>query len=181
MKTGRVTYKIAVMGLFIALSYIGTRINFPVLVGGAKTMFHLGNSFCLLAALLLGGAWGGFSGAVGMTFFDLTSGYQYYAPQTFVLKFIIGLICGILFRNLPIKNESVRVVVSCSAAMLFNVIFDPIASFFTSKYILGAPKELSSLLAKWSMATTFVNAVIAVIIAAVLYKALKTALIKKGV
>ena len=176
------TYKIALVGLFTALSYLGARINFPLAIAGGKTMFHLGNSFCLIAALLLGGVWGGTAGALGMALFDLTSeGYQYYVPQTLILKFFIGIICGFLFKRLTIKNDSLRLLISCSAAMLFNIIFDPLASFLTSKYIIGAPKELSALIAKWAAGTTFANALIAIAIASVLYKALKTALFEKGI
>lgn len=43
-----------------ALCYIGFsffKIDIPV--GTEKTAFHLGNVFCVLAALFLGGLWGG--------------------------------------------------------------------------------------------------------------------------
>lgn len=55
------------------------KIDIPV--GTEKTAFHLGNVFCVLAALFLGGLWGGMAGAVGMTIADLTSGYVTSAPQ----------------------------------------------------------------------------------------------------
>ena len=38
--------------------------------GGDATSLHLGNAFCVLAALLLGGGYGGLAGAVGMTIAD---------------------------------------------------------------------------------------------------------------
>lgn len=34
-------------------------------------MYHVGNAFCVLAALLLGGWYGGLAGAIGMTISDL--------------------------------------------------------------------------------------------------------------
>ena len=51
--------KLAQAGLLAALCYIGFaffKIDIPV--GPEKTAFHLGNVFCVLAALLLGGYWG---------------------------------------------------------------------------------------------------------------------------
>lgn len=61
-------------GLLAALCYIGFaffKLDIPV--GTSSTAFHLGNVFCVLAALLLGGFWGGLAGAVGMTIGDLTT------------------------------------------------------------------------------------------------------------
>ena len=63
--------KLAQAGLLAALCYIGFaffKIDIPV--GPEKTAFHLGNVFCVLAALLLGGYWGGLAGAIGMTIAD---------------------------------------------------------------------------------------------------------------
>ena len=57
--------KLAQAGLMAALCYIGFaffKIDIPV--GPEKTAFHLGNVFCVLGALLLGGPWGGLAGAV---------------------------------------------------------------------------------------------------------------------
>ena len=76
MKNDRV-YKLSLSALFAALCYIGFayfKIDIPV--GDSKTAFHLGNVFCVLAALFIGPFWGGLSGAVGMTIADLTSGYD---------------------------------------------------------------------------------------------------------
>ena len=81
--------------LFAALCYVGfayCKIDIPV--GMEKTAFHLGNVFCVLAALFLGGFWGGMSGAIGMTIADLTTGYVTSAPKTFLLKLCIGLAVG---------------------------------------------------------------------------------------
>ena len=86
---------LAQASVFAALCYIGFalfKIDIPV--GAEKTAFHLGNVFCVLAALFLGGLWGGMAGAVGMTIADLTSGYVTSAPKTFLLKLGIGLIVG---------------------------------------------------------------------------------------
>lgn len=88
---------LAEAALLAALCYVGAgylKIDIPV--GTEKTMFHLGNVFCVLAALLLGGMWGGLAGAVGMTLSDLMTGYVTSAPKTFLLKLCIGLIVGLV-------------------------------------------------------------------------------------
>ena len=48
-------------------------------------------------------------------------------------------------------------------------------------YILGQPQEMASVLAKWSTATTFVNAVVSVILVALLYRVLRPLLEKAGI
>ena len=60
--------------IFAALCYVGfTYLRIDIPVGTEKTAFHLGNVFCVLAALFVGGFWGGMAGAIGMTLADLTT------------------------------------------------------------------------------------------------------------
>ena len=54
----------------------------------------------VLAALLLGGVYGGLSGAIGMGIADIMDPvYITGAPKTFVLKFCIGLIVGLVAKK----------------------------------------------------------------------------------
>ena len=91
--------KVVMTGMFAALSYVVftfLQIKIP-LPGGDATSIHLGNAVCVLGALILGGVWGGIGGAVGMTIGDLLDPvYVVYAPKTFILKFCIGLITGLV-------------------------------------------------------------------------------------
>ena len=178
-------YKMSMAALFAALCYIGFayfKIDIPV--GTEKTAFHLGNVFCVLAALFIGPFWGGMAGAVGMTIADLTSGYVTSAPKTFVLKLCIGLIAGFVAHKVfHISKEqdrkvpvSVAAVLSCTAGMAFNVVADPVVGYFYKMYLLGVPQEAASIWAKMGAVTTLVNAVVAVIAATVFYLALRPAL-----
>ena len=179
------TRKIVFASLLAALCYIGFsyfRIDIPV--GSEKTAFHLGNVFCVLAALLIGGFWGGMSGAVGMTIADLTTGYVTSAPKTFLLKLCIGLISGFVAHKIfHISNEENRkvslpaaTILSCAAGMGFNVVADPVVGYFYKTYILGVPQSVASIWAKMGAVTTLVNAIVAVIVASIFYLALRPAL-----
>ncbi len=60
LEDGRI-YKLALTGLFAALSYVvftflQIKITLP---GGDATSIHLGNAVCVLGALILGGDWAG--------------------------------------------------------------------------------------------------------------------------
>ena len=180
--------RLTLAGLMAALCYIGFaffKIDIPV--GPEKTAFHFGNVFCVLAALLLGGYWGGLAGAVGMTIGDLTTAYVTSAPKTFLLKLFIGLIVGLvahkickLSRAHSPKYVATSTVLASIAGMAFNIIADPLVGYFYKMYLLGVPQEISSLLAKWSSVTTTVNAIVAVIAASIFYLALRPALKKSG-
>lgn len=179
------TRKLVFAALLAALCYIGFsyfRIDIPV--GSEKTAFHLGNVFCVLAALLIGGFWGGMSGAVGMTIADLTTGYVTSAPKTFLLKLCIGLIAGFVAHKVfHISSDEKRkvslpvaTVLSCFSGMAFNVVADPVVGYFYKTYILGVPQSVAAVWAKMGAVTTLVNAIVAVIVASVFYLALRPAL-----
>lgn len=175
--------------MFAALCYIGfTYCKIDIPVGAEKTAFHLGNVFCVLAALFLGGFWGGMAGAVGMTVADLTTAYVTSAPKTFILKLGIGLITGFVAHKIFHLSKDggtklslpAATVLSCTAGMLFNVVADPLVGYFYKMYVLGVPQEAATIWAKMGAVTTAVNAVIAVVAASVFYLALRPALKRSG-
>jgi len=178
--------KLTLAAMLAALCYVGFaffQIKIPV--GDSSTSFHLGNVFCVLAALCIGGLWGGLAGAVGMTIGDLFDPvYITSAPKTFILKLGIGLITGLVAHKVfHISSDEERktalpiaTVVSCAAGMAFNVVADPVVGYFYKTYVLGVPQDAATILAKMSAVTTSVNAVIAVIAATVFYLALRPAL-----
>ncbi len=180
--------RLAQAGLLTALCYIGFaffKIDIPA--GTEKASFHFGNVFCVLAALLLGGYWGGLAGAVGMTIGDLTTTYVTSAPKTFLLKLCIGLIVGLvahkifrLCRNHSPKYVTGVTVLAAVCGMGFNVVADPLVGYFYKTYLFGVPQDITSILVKISALTTSVNAVVAVIAASVIYLAVRPALKKAG-
>lgn len=181
------TRKLTQAALCAALCYIGfTFFKIDIPVGTEKTAFHLGNVFCVLAALLTDGLYGGLAGAIGMTIADLTAGYVTSAPKTFFLKLCIGLIVGFVAHKIFKLNKNEHssryvagaTVLSAAAGMVFNIFADPIAGYFYKTYLLGIPQDLSKTLAKIGALTTSVNAVAAVIVASILYLALRPAMKK---
>ena len=183
--------KLAQTGLMAALCFVTFtffQIKIPM-PGGGATSFHVGNAFCVLAALILGGWYGGLAGAIGLGIADMLDPvYITGAPKTFVLKLCIGLITGLIAHRIAKINESRDKkyifrwsMIASAAGLAFNVIADPLAGFFYNQYILGQPQQIAEVLAKWSTATTFVNAVLSLIIAGVLYNALRPVLLKTGI
>lgn len=180
--------RLAQAGLCAALCYIGFaffKIDIPI--GTEKTAFHFGNVFCVLAALLLGGYWGGLAGAVGMTIGDLTTTYVTSAPKTFFLKLCIGLITGLIAHKIfKLSKEHSKkyilgaTITACVGGMAFNIIADPLVGYFYKTWLFGIPQDIAQAFAKMAAVTTSVNAAIAVMAATVLYIALRPALKKAG-
>jgi uncharacterized membrane protein len=182
------TKVLAQAALCAALCYVGaTFIKIDIPVGTEKTMFHFGNVFCVLAALLIGGPWGGLAGAVGMTISDLTTAYVTSAPKTFILKLCIGLIVGFFAHRVfkISKDHSAKyitgaTIASTIAGMVFNIVADPVVGYYYKTYLLGVPQDVSKVLAKIGAVTTSVNAVIAIICASLIYLALRPVMKKTG-
>ena len=170
---------------FVSFTFLQIKIPMP---GGDATSLHIGNAFCVLAALLLGGVYGGLAGAIGMTIADILDPiYIVGAPKTFILKFCIGLIVGLVAHRIAKINESTDKkyvfrwsLIASIAGLGFNVIADPLVGYFYKQYILGQPQQMAEVLAKWSAATTFVNAVVSTVLVAVLYNVLRPVLLKSG-
>lgn len=170
---------------FVSFTYLQIKIPMP---GGDATSLHIGNAFCVLAALLLGGWYGGLAGAIGMTIADLLDPvYITVAPKTFVLKLCIGLITGLIAHKIAKISESDDKkyilkwsIISSIGGLAFNVIADPIVGFFYKQYVLGQPQDAAVILAKLSAVTTFVNAVVSVILVAIIYNAIRQILKKSG-
>ena len=190
MKTNSTVMKIAQTALFAALCYViftYLQIKIPM-PGGDATSIHLGNAFCVLAALLLGGWYGGLAGAIGMGIADVMDPiYITGAPKTFILKLCIGLITGLVAHKIAKINESTDKkyifkwsLLASVAGLAFNVIADPIVGYFYKQYILGQPQQMAEVLAKWSAATTFVNAILSTIVVVIIYNALRPVLAKSG-
>ena len=190
MKTNSTVMKIAQTALFAALCYViftYLQIKIPM-PGGEATSIHLGNAFCVLAALLLGGWYGGLAGAIGMGIADVMDPiYITGAPKTFILKLCIGLITGLVAHKIAKINESTDKkyifkwsLLASVAGLAFNVIADPIVGYFYKQYILGQPQQMAEVLAKWSAAATFVNAILSTIVVVIIYNALRPALAKSG-
>ena len=185
MKNDRLL-KLVQCALIAALAYIGfqvLRIDIPV--GTERTAIHLGNTFVVIGALLVGGPWGGVAGALGLTIADLTSGYVTSAPKTFILKLIMGLVTGFVAQKLMHKEERLNVkdqtkiaIISAAVALGLNVILDPLFGYYYKTYLFGIPQDMSATLAKIGSVATLVNSTVSTIIVGIIWPAVYTALKK---
>ncbi len=87
--------KLVLTAVFSALTFITTMIiQIPTPTNG---YINLGDCMVLTAAYVLGPIFGGFAAGLGSALADLVA-YPLYAPATFVIKFFMALVSGLLFK-----------------------------------------------------------------------------------
>lgn len=183
-------YKLVLTALMASLCYVAfTFLKIPIPTpGGDTTALHIGNAFCVLAALLLGGGYGGVAGSLGMTIADLLDPvYITSAPKTFILKLCIGLIAGFVAHKIAhiTEDHDSRYIMKWSliasvAGLGFNVVMDPIVGYFYKNYILGVESSAAKIMATWAAGATLVNAIVGTIVVVVVYMAVRPVLKKAG-
>ena len=180
-------YKVVITGLMAALCYVAfTFLKIPIpTFGGDMTALHIGNAFCVLAALLLGGWYGGLAGSLGMTIADILDPvYITSAPKTFILKLCIGLITGLVAHHIGHKIAHITddhdpkyifkwSLIASVAGLGFNVVMDPIVGYFYKNYVLGVESSAAKIMATWAAGATFINAVAGTIVVVVVYMAVR--------
>lgn len=183
-------YKIVLTALMAALCYVAfTFLKIPIpTFGGDMVALHIGNAFCVLAALLLGGWYGGVAGSLGMTIADLLDPvYITSAPKTFLLKLCIGLISGFVAHRIAhiTKEHNQKYIfkwslIAAVAGLGFNVIMDPIAGYFYKNYVLGVESSAAKIMSTWAAGVTLINAIAGTVVVIVVYAAVRPVLKKSG-
>ena len=186
-KTKFTVRKISIIGIMAALSFVAYEFFRIPNVLGTGSSFHLGNTFTALTAMLLDGVSGGLAGAIGLALADIVAGDPGYAITTFILKFIIGIVCGAFAhkvfhlkdRDTANKDAYLGAVIgSAFSGLLVNVVTDPFLGYFRNRYIFGQTVELASIATKIASGVTLVNSILSTICAVILYLALRPALEK---
>lgn len=183
--------KISIIGMMAALSFVAYEFFRIPNVLGLGSSFHLGNTFTVLTAMLLDGVSGGLAGAMGLALADIVAGDVGYAVTTFILKFIIGLVCGgvahRVFKLKKMERQNVSrgrylgaVTLSAFSGLFVNVFTDPFLGYFRNRYIFGQAVDLAEVTMKIASGVTLVNSLLSTVCAVALYLALEPALRRSG-
>lgn len=179
MKNKKLSFIISV-GLMAALVFVGNYLQIKIPNGILVTRIHFGNSMCLLAGLLLGGLGGGLASGIGAALYDvLDPVYIFSAPFTFLSKFAMGYICGVLaekYRGEQKTNRVIAGITLSAAAGQLTYIFMYLSKTYIQLRLLGNVHEAAMTAVGTNAITSSVNAVIAVIVSVPLFFALKVPL-----
>jgi uncharacterized membrane protein len=173
MKKQSSAYHIVFIAVMAAIVCIATFLRFPL--WGSKV--HLGNTAGLLAGLLLGPVSGGLAAGIGSGINDLISGYGLdEVLVTFVSKFLMALICGLIAR----RGGRVRSSVGAAVGALSYVALYMLKHLVYQCLVYGNPLAAAGAVMVSKLPASLINAVFALIVAPILYAALRPALEKAG-
>ena len=157
MKNHKQVLKLTFTALFAAIIMLATMIYIPLGTGGGY--LNPGDSMIYAAAWFLGPL-AGAAAAIGSALADIILGYAIYAPATFIIKGLMGLVVGILLRRHGQKLAPKILALSLGAVIM-------VVGYFAYEYfVYGIAVAGANIL--WN----FVQAVVGVIIGTLVIGAL---------
>lgn len=137
------TFRIVLTALFAALTCVATMfIPISTPTGG---YVHPGDGFVLLGAFLLGPVHGMISAGIGSMLADILSGYPSYAVGTLIIKGLVALVAGLIYRTFKEENLSrqvIRIVIASICGEIIMVLGYFAYSGIFLGYGLGAAAEI---------------------------------------
>ncbi len=163
------TYTIAAVGMMAAMVFVASGLRIVIPIGMDNAAVHFGNIFCLLAGLLLGGVRGGLAAGIGSAFFDLSNPlYVRSAPFTFLFKFLMAYVCGVLSHKRGRMASSARWNLAAGIAGQLTYLALYLGKGFLEKILEGALWQSAAVVQLAKLPASGFNAVVAVIVSAAL-------------
>ena len=178
--------RVVFTGVMAAIICVITIFRIPL----GQSKVHFANSMCLLSGLLLGPAWGGAAAGLGSALYDvMLGGYGLLdALITFVSKFAMAFVTGILFRAWTRKNAEddwkknlPPLVVSCVIGSLTYVALYMLKTWLFKTYVEPVPAETIPTVMVAKLIPSLINAAFAVVTAPIFYHAVRPALKSAGI
>lgn len=175
-------YRMVFTALMAAVVYVTTmflKVTIPTPAG--PTMVKVGNVFCLFSGMLLGPLYGGLAAGIGSMLFDLSDPmFAASAPYTLVFFFAMGCVCGLISHLGGAKGAALgRNLAGALAGSAVYYVLNIGKSILL--LILAGSQPWAAVVANGTkMATSLVNAVIAVALSVLLAKPLMGALKRGG-
>ena len=165
---------IAYIGVMAAIVLAVTEFRLPL----GESKVHLANGFCLLAGMLLGPLSGGLAAGIGSAIYDAHAGYDVAGVLiTFVSKFAMAWVCGKLMPSREEKGLKLhRTVLASVAGALTYVALYMLKTYVYQRIVYQNPLNAVAIVMWGKLIPSLINALAAVIIAPILYHALRPAL-----
>ena len=179
--------RIVFTGVMAAIICVITIFRIPL----GQSKVHFANSMCLLAGLLLGPVWGGTAAGLGSALYDvLLGGYAFFpdALITFVSKFAMAWVTGILYKTWVLKKEEkswkenlLPLVAACVLGALTYVALYMLKTWLFKMYVEPVPADTIPGVMVAKLIPSLINAAFAVVTAPIFYHAVRPALKSAGI
>ena len=148
--------------LFAALACVAT-MSIRIPTPGTGGYIHPGDAIVILAGIILGPVYGMLAGDIGSALSDLNGGYFVYIPITLVIKGLVALVSGLIYRKMCRygKNRYVAVILGGITDIVFVA-----GGYFICEFFLYGSGAAASIPAN------IIQGVGGLIISAVLYPVL---------
>lgn len=165
---------LAFTGMLAAVVLVGyyLSIKFPLM--GTKAQIGFGNVFGILSGLMLGPVYGGLSAGIGGFIYDLTSGWADSAVITLITKFLMGFVAGLIawqWKKAGLPSVKRVIVAAVTGSVTYCLLY--LGHGYIEAVLMGNAQEAIQYIMGVKVAVTFVNAVIADVIAVPLYMAIR--------
>lgn len=176
-------YDIVLVGVMAALCFAVTmfiKIG-PIPTPAGNTQIKLGNAFCLMAGLLLGGVRGGLAAGLGSMLFDLTDPrFVASAPTTLINFFIMACVCGLIAHWGEANGKSVprNIVAAVAGGLTYYCLH--IGKSILTLVLSGSDFTAAVAACSTKFITSGINAVIGIVVSVPLALAVRKALEKQG-
>ncbi|MEG0285758.1 MAG: ECF transporter S component [Vagococcus sp.] len=162
--------EVVLMGLFAALTVIGTSIRVPLPALMGNPFFHFGMPILCLAVLTLGFIKGSLAGGIGFAIFDVLNGFAIEAPYFILESFVLGAVLTLGFYQLKKFKDKVWFI---PTIMIFTAIAKIGMTFLKNlvmQLMMGASLGVATTASISTLYITVINATAAIIIVTILYK-----------
>lgn len=151
--------KMVMASVMAALCCVATMvIHVPTPTGG---YVNLGDTIVLFGAYILGPWWGGAAAGIGSGFADLLSGYPIYVPATIIIKALMAIVAGVLYKSVHKKGF---IIVSGIVAEIIMIVGYWLYDGFLMKNLVAAMAGIPG---------NLVQAVFGIVASAILVKCFK--------
>lgn len=171
LDTDKTIYRIVMTGLMMCLILVATSL-FKIPVPGTQGYVHLGDAMIFLSVLLLGRNSGALAGGLGSALGDILGGYAFWAPWTFVIKFLMAFIMGLVIdllerRGCKVSDKGVTAV--DIVGMAFGGA-EMCAGYFLAERVIYGNWITAAVAIPWNIGQFVVGIIVAVVITQALYK-----------
>ena len=173
------TYRIVFVGVMAAIVFVITYLRIPLF--GSK--LSIANAFCLLSGLLFGPVTGGLAAGLGSFIYDMVGGYDFVqALITFVSKGAMAYICAVIaqtyIKDKPENNT--KIAIGSIVGAFSYVVLYMLKTFVYGKFVDGLTMDGTWAKMISKLPASAINAVAALILAPILYKAVAPTLKRMG-
>lgn len=173
------TYKLVLIGILSALVFFASMASVQL---GDLTRFHLGNIVCLLSGIFFGPLVGGLSAGIGSMLYDFTN--PLFMPEfwiTFIMKFAMAFVAGLIARHLPAKTPMVLrySATALMGSVLYTVLYLT-KTFLWQHFIGGNTWQAAWVAVLWPATVSSITGVITIVVTTLLAPPIGLALQQAG-